>query len=96
MREKPIVKRDGQAQERAQAKLERNRRWFGMKKSTFLVRQVTLALCFQSGCLFLYSLEPCKVFSATRAGDQVDEGTGLASEGHGLVAIPTSGQSELG
>ena len=30
--------RDGQAQERAQEKLERNRRWFEKKKSTFLVR----------------------------------------------------------
>ena len=35
---KSIVQRDGQAQERAQAKLERNRRWFERKKSTFLVR----------------------------------------------------------
>ena len=32
------MQRDGQAQERAQAKLERNRRWFERKKSTFLVR----------------------------------------------------------
>ena len=38
MREKSIVQRDGQAQERAQAKLERNRRWFERKKSTFFVR----------------------------------------------------------
>ena len=30
--------RDGQAQERAQEKLERNRRWLERKKSTFLVR----------------------------------------------------------
>ena len=34
------MQRDGQAQERAQAKLERNRRWFERKKSTFLVRAV--------------------------------------------------------
>ena len=33
-----IVHRDGQAQERAQEKLERNRRWFEKKKSTFLIR----------------------------------------------------------
>ena len=33
-----MVHRDGQAQERAQEKLERNRRWFERKKSTFLVR----------------------------------------------------------
>ena len=33
-----IVQRDGQAQEGAQAKLERNWRWFERKKSTFLVR----------------------------------------------------------
>ena len=33
-----IVQRDGQAPERAQAKLERNRPWFERKKSTFLVR----------------------------------------------------------
>ena len=33
---------------------------------------------------------------ATRTGNQVDEGTGLASEmAMGLVAIPTSAQSEL-
>ena len=32
------MQRDGQAQERAQAKLERNRRWFERKISTFLVR----------------------------------------------------------
>ena len=32
------MQRDGQAQERAQAKLERNRRWFESKISTFLVR----------------------------------------------------------
>ena len=38
MRKKSIVQRDGQAQERAQVKLERNRRWFERKKSTFLVR----------------------------------------------------------
>ena len=38
MRKKSIVHRDGQAQERAQEKLERNRRWFERKKSTFLVR----------------------------------------------------------
>ena len=38
LREKSIVHRDGQAQERAQEKLERNRRWFERKKSTFLVR----------------------------------------------------------
>ena len=38
LREKSIVQRDGEAQERAQAKLERNRRWFERKKSTFLVR----------------------------------------------------------
>ena len=37
MCEKSIVQRDGQAQERAQEKLERNRRWFERKKSTFLV-----------------------------------------------------------
>ena len=40
MREKSIVHRDGQAQERAQEKLERNRRWFERKKSTFLVPAV--------------------------------------------------------
>ena len=34
---KSIVQRDGEAQERAQAKLERNRRWFERKISTFLV-----------------------------------------------------------
>ena len=38
LREKSIVNRDGQAQERAQEKLERNRRWFEREKSTFLVR----------------------------------------------------------
>ena len=38
LREKSIVHRDGQAQERAQEKIERNRRWFERKKSTFLVR----------------------------------------------------------
>ena len=38
LRKKSIVQRDGQAQERAQAKLERNRRWFERKISTFLVR----------------------------------------------------------
>ena len=38
LREKSIVHRDGQAQRRAQEKLERNRRWFERKKSTFLVR----------------------------------------------------------
>ena len=38
LREKSIVHRHGQAQERAQEKLERNRRWFERKKSTFLVR----------------------------------------------------------
>ena len=38
LREKSIVHRDGQAQERAQEKLERNRRWFERKNSTFLVR----------------------------------------------------------
>ena len=38
LRKKSIVQRDGQAQERAQAKLERNRRWFARKISTFLVR----------------------------------------------------------
>ena len=38
LRKKPMVHRDGQAQERAQAKLERNRRWFERKISTFLVR----------------------------------------------------------
>ena len=32
------MQRDGQAQERAQAKLERNRRWFERRISTFLVR----------------------------------------------------------
>ena len=32
------MQHDGQAQERAQAKLERNRRWFKRKISTFLVR----------------------------------------------------------
>ena len=32
LREKSIVHRDGQAQERAQEKLERNRRWFERKK----------------------------------------------------------------
>ena len=32
------MQRDGQAQERAEAKLERNRRWFERKISTFLVR----------------------------------------------------------
>ena len=37
-RKKSIVQRDGQAQERAQEKLERNRRWFERKISTFLVR----------------------------------------------------------
>ena len=36
--EKTLVQRDGQAQERAQAKLERNRRWFERKRSTFLIR----------------------------------------------------------
>ena len=36
--QKLIVQREGQAQERAQAKLERNRRWFERKVSTFLVR----------------------------------------------------------
>ena len=36
--EKSIVQRDGQAQERAQAKLEQNRRWLERKKLTFLVR----------------------------------------------------------
>ena len=35
---KSIVRRDGQAQERTQAILERNRRRFERKKSTFLVR----------------------------------------------------------
>ena len=38
LREKSIVHRDGQAQERAQEKLERNWRWFERKKSTILVR----------------------------------------------------------
>ena len=38
MRKKSIVQRGCQAQERAQAKLERNRRWFERKISTFLVR----------------------------------------------------------
>ena len=38
LRKKSIVQRDGQAQERAQAKLERNRRWFERKISTFVVR----------------------------------------------------------
>ena len=39
LRKKSIVQRDGQAQERAQVKLERNRRWFERKISTFLVRE---------------------------------------------------------
>ena len=38
LREKSIVHRDCRAQERAQEKSERNRRWFERKKSTFLVR----------------------------------------------------------
>ena len=40
LRKKSIVQRDayGQAQELAQAKLERNRRWFERKISTFLVQ----------------------------------------------------------
>ena len=38
LRKKSIVQRDGQAQERTQAKLERNRRWFERKISTFPVR----------------------------------------------------------
>ena len=38
LRKNSIVHRDGQAQERAQEKLERNRRWFERKKSTSLVR----------------------------------------------------------
>ena len=38
LRENSIVHRDGQAQERAEEKLERNRRWFERKKSTSLVR----------------------------------------------------------
>ena len=38
LRKKSIVQRDGQAQERAEAKLERNQRWFERKILTFLVR----------------------------------------------------------
>ena len=38
LHEKSIVQRDGQTEKRAPAKLERNRRWFERKKSTFLVR----------------------------------------------------------
>ena len=38
LRKNSIVQRDGQPQERARAKLERNRRWFERKISTFLVR----------------------------------------------------------
>ena len=38
LRKKSKVQRDGQDQERAQANLERNRRWFERKISTFLVR----------------------------------------------------------
>ena len=38
LRKKSIVQRDGQAQERAPAKLERNGRWLERKVSTFLVR----------------------------------------------------------
>ena len=37
---KSIVQRDGQAQERAQAKLERNGRWFERKIPTFPIRAV--------------------------------------------------------
>ena len=52
MRKKSIVQPDGQAQERAQAKLERNRRWFERKISTFLVRaaKVSRQECERQQC----------------------------------------------